>query len=522
MFSRRARIYIALFAAAMTGFAALFSLIGWYLWHQSVVAEEERLQRMAERLGQQAEHTIIDARALLNQLNELSIEACSQQHLDVMQEVAVARPYVRGIGYWRAADRQCGIGFAQNFTPAKASRIYASGIVAWWPGKDTEISGVPLFLMRYGRHDVVIDPRLLMDRSLLENREAGLWVEHLLMVTTPRDAVLPAPSGLKSGLTIDSAEQRVIARFSLGTIFPIDVVVVQPMRDFWQNYLPSILTAGVFGLLVIGLCMFGLMQFSRRKLSLASELKEAIVGGEIKASYQPIVDLHTGRCVGAESLARWTRYNGEVVGPDVFVPLAEESGLLTGLTTAMLTEIVSELGGLLRENPDLSINLNISAQDIESEEFSDVLSKTLLDSGVHPKSIKLEITERALVDSDEARGRISRFRQRGHAIAIDDFGTGYSSLSYLESFEIDALKIDKVFVDAIETHAVTSNVIPHVIDMAKSLELDIIAEGIESRHQADWLSAQGVNLGQGYLFAKPLYADEFIKFYLVDGKRKGG
>jgi sensor c-di-GMP phosphodiesterase-like protein len=126
--------------------------------------------------------------------------------------------------------------------------------------------------------------------------------------------------------------------------------------------------------------------------------------------------------------------------------------------------------------------------------------------------IKLEITERALVNTETSRLLIRDFRQRGHQVAVDDFGTGYSSLSYLQSFELDVLKIDKSFVDAIGTEAATSQVIVHVIEMAKSLGLATIAEGVETRDQLDWLIAHEVAFGQGYLFSHALPAAAFAEF----------
>jgi sensor c-di-GMP phosphodiesterase-like protein len=131
---------------------------------------------------------------------------------------------------------------------------------------------------------------------------------------------------------------------------------------------------------------------------------------------------------------------------------------------------------------------------------------------VSASNLKLEITERAIIDSDDCRARIKALRRLGHPVAVDDFGTGYSSLSYLEKFELDTLKIDKSFVDAIGTDAVTSPVIGHVIDMAKSLKLDIVAEGIETAMQKRWLRAHHVEFGQGFLFSPALPAREFISY----------
>jgi sensor c-di-GMP phosphodiesterase-like protein len=125
-----------------------------------------------------------------------------------------------------------------------------------------------------------------------------------------------------------------------------------------------------------------------------------------------------------------------------------------------------------------------------------------------------------LINSDTSRALIRNFRSLGHQIAVDDFGTGYSSLSYLQSFELDVLKIDKSFVDAIGTEAATSQVIVHVIEMAKSLGLATVAEGVQTPEQVVWLTAHGVTFGQGYLFSKPLSAGDFLEFFRSNQRRR--
>jgi sensor c-di-GMP phosphodiesterase-like protein len=167
---------------------------------------------------------------------------------------------------------------------------------------------------------------------------------------------------------------------------------------------------------------------------------------------------------------------------------------------------------LLRECPDLTIHVNLSPADLGSEAFSEGLLHQLQTAGLPSRTIGLEITERALVNADEARAMIRRLRERGHEVAIDDFGTGFSSLSYLSTFELDTLKIDRSFVDAIGTEAATSNVIVHVIEMAGSLGLRTVAEGVEREDQRRWLLAHGVEFAQGYLFSPPLTAADFISF----------
>ncbi|WP_241505832.1 EAL domain-containing protein [Parahaliea mediterranea] len=528
--ARRERAVLIALLIAMAGVISLITLLGWYLWRESVVAEEQRLGTLAERLGHQAEDALVDARSLLQDLNASPLVRCSPAHIATLQQEAIARPYIRAIGYWQAAERRCGVGFVQGaaLTPPSASRIYDNGVVAWWPSPDTAVGDVELFLMRLGDHDVAIDPRLLLDAGALDDpsagqlpgqeggqessQQAGLWVEGLLMVSVPANARVPAPDTLPPGLTIEGGNGRILARFSLDTVFPMDVVAVQPSRQFVQRYLPSLATASLLGLALVVLWVLVVLRVSRRRLSLTAELRSAIDSGAIDVVYQPIVDLQSGRCVGAEALARWQRAGGEHISPDVFIPLAESGRMITNLTLTLLERVAGELGGLLREQPGFTVNINLSPQDLEDARLPQSLDRVLTDAGLPANALKLEITERALVDSDTSRQLLAELRRRGHQLAVDDFGTGYSSLSYLESFELDTLKLDKAFVDAIETHAVTSSVIIHIIEMAHSLQLNMVAEGIESEHQARWLAANGVQLGQGYLYSRPLPARAFRRY----------
>ena len=520
---RRARILVESSLAGLVGVALLLVVIVWIVWNESVDSEADYAGGLAAALGASTEKTIVDARDLLAGFDALTVERCSPEHLRALRDAAISRPYIRAIGYWQAADRQCGVGFIgdEGLKPARADRIYPTGVVAWWPSKQTEVGGVQLFLMRYGDHDLAIDPRLLLDLGPMRNRQAGLWVEGLRMSAVPWDASLPAPGTVAQGISIDRKRGVVTSHYARNDILPIDVVAIEPIDNFWDRHAPSLaLGAGLALALVAG--WIGLvLRVSRRQLSLATELREALAADRVRVHYQPVIEMKTGRCVGAEALARWERENGEAVGPDVFIPVAEEAGLIQDVTLAVLRTTVREMRKLLTEYPAISINLNLAPDDLRNDRIGVELARALSDANLPPGSLKLEITERALVNSDTSRALIREFRSRGHQVAIDDFGTGYSSLSYLQSFELDVLKIDKSFVEAIGTEAATSQVIVHVIEMAKSLGLDTVAEGVETPAQVQWLLAHGVSYGQGFIFSVPLAAGDFVDYFRANRRIHG-
>ncbi|MDR3389355.1 MAG: EAL domain-containing protein [Rudaea sp.] len=511
---RRGKIILTSALAALAGMAMLFASIAWVLWRESVASEEVYGRNLAASLGASTERIFLDARDMLMALDKVQAVPCSGEHLRLMQEAAIARPYIRAIGYWRATERLCGVGVlpSEGLKPAHADRIYDSGLIAWWPSPQTAIGGVQLFLMRFGDHDVVIDPRLLLDLGSTQNRQAVLWVENLRMSATPWDVALPTPDSLPMGVTLDRKDGTVVSRYSDNKILPIDVVAMEPIDNFWSRHARMLATGGIVGVLLVAAWFYVFLRFYRYRLSLAAELREALEAGQIQAHYQPVMELKSGRCVGAEALARWQREDGEWVSPALFIPVAEKEGMIQDVTLAMLKIVIRDMQAVLTGFLGISININLAPDDLKNDRVGRELMASLAAAALSPHTIKLEITERALVNSDTSRSLIREFRQRGHQVAIDDFGTGYSSLSYLQSFELDVLKIDKSFVDAIGTEAATSQVIVHVIEMAKSLGLTTVAEGVETRDQLDWLIAHDVPFGQGYLFSHALPAAAFGEF----------
>ncbi len=510
---RREKILIGAVLVGLLGVAGLLGSMGWLLWQESVASEADYAGGLAATLGERTERTILDVRDMLAGFDKLDAARCSAAHLEALQNAAVSRAYIRGIGYWQAAERLCGVGFLppQGLKPPHADRIFDNGVVAWWPSAQTEVGGVQLFLMRYGDHDVAIDPRLLLDLPSTPDRRATLWVDNLRLSAIPWDAQLPLPDALPVGVKVERERGQVTSHFARKTVLPIDVVAQEPIGNFWSRHGATLLIGSVLGLLFIAAWIDIILRISRRELRPATELRRALAAGRISVQYQPVIDLRSSRCVGAEALARWQRGKGQWVSPNVFIPVAEEAGLIQDLTSAVLRTVIADLRRIA-ETGRISINLNLSHDDLKNERIGEELAASLKQARLPPQAIKLEITERALINSDTARALIRRFRERGHQIAVDDFGTGYSSLSYLQSFELDVLKIDKSFVDAIGTGAATGEVIVHVIEMAKSLGLEVVAEGVQTLEQVRWLVDHGVAYGQGYLFSKPLPVDDFIEF----------
>jgi sensor c-di-GMP phosphodiesterase-like protein len=210
--------------------------------------------------------------------------------------------------------------------------------------------------------------------------------------------------------------------------------------------------------------------------------------------------------VGAEALVRWKRGN-TVISPASFIPLAEESGVISLITENVMDIVSRDLPRLVELDPKFRVAINFSATDLKSDLTIDKLMGLLRKSGASSQNLIVEATEHGLISGPETCKVVATIREAGFRVAIDDFGTGYSSLSCLQSLGLDFLKIDKSFVDNIGTDGVTSEVVLHIIEIARSLRLRIVAEGVETEAQAAFLKKRNVEFAQGWLFGRPMTID---------------
>jgi EAL domain-containing protein (putative c-di-GMP-specific phosphodiesterase class I) len=226
--------------------------------------------------------------------------------------------------------------------------------------------------------------------------------------------------------------------------------------------------------------------------------------------YQPKVDVANGRVVGAEALMRWQR-DGELVPPSEFISVAEESGLIVTITEWALAEVCRQMAAWDAQGlPPVPVSVNISSRHVQRANVMVPVERELAAWGLPAERLELELTETVLMQNIDAGLPLLRaLKDLGVSVSIDDFGTGYSSLSYLKRLPIDTLKIDRSFVRELGASADGEAIVAAIIAMSRSLKLRVVAEGVETDAQMRWLHAQGCDLMQGYLFARPVPAEQF-------------
>lgn len=254
-------------------------------------------------------------------------------------------------------------------------------------------------------------------------------------------------------------------------------------------------------------------QSAMERFNMELQLRRALERNQFEMVYQPQVSLQTGKIIGAEALVRWQHPELGTVSPAKFIPLAEETGLVTQIGEWVLRESARQAAEWVAQGLGLqSISVNVSGVQVQRSNFPDVVFGILVETGCEPELLELEITESIVMNNTEnVISTFNRIKQTGVRLAIDDFGTGYSSLSYLKRLPLDKLKIDQSFVRDITQDADDRAIAGAVIALARSLELTVIAEGVEKREQQDMLKQMGCDDGQGYLYGKPVNAEVFKK-----------
>ncbi|PDQ22172.1 hypothetical protein CN311_05135 [Mesorhizobium sanjuanii] len=508
----RPRIIVTAVVLALLGAIVPIVAMFHFSWVLAVQEEHDRLALFANLAIARADISLRDATDALREIDRFASDRCSDGHIARMRQLTINTRAIEEMGYFENGLLKCTSWGSTEGSVAQTAPDFTTrdGVAVTARMRPLANHDHPLMALRYKDHNVLVDPVRFVDVIVDPGTQLALATNQGILLGTLNgpdsariDKIIAGP-----GKGLDDGHLFATARGADWT-----AVASEPESQIVDSVRRQRLLLLPLGAFIAAFAIGTVVWLSRRRLSPLRELQIAVRKREFIVHYQPIVELRTGRCIGAEALVRWRRPDGSLVRPDLFIPLAEESGLIAAITDQVVAHVVLDLNRLLVANRSLHIAINLSPADVETARILPVIEKALQHTGIRPRQIWLEATERGFVNIDSARSTLIRARELGHSVAIDDFGTGYSSLSHLEGLPLDALKIDKSFIDTIATNSATSSVTPHIIDMAKTLKLKIVAEGVETQAQADYLLERDVDFGQGWLFAKPMPAAEFIAYY---------
>jgi len=499
-------------ATAVLAAVLPMALMTWLSWQQATGVEQRELERTTERALRRADLAYAQARDALLFMGTTRLPPCSDAHIRLMQSRVVVTSSVDQIGYFENGVMRC-----NSWGPVAApillgtpDHVTADGIGMRLDVNPRASYGRRMLSLRLGDYDALMDPGHFV--NLIDDPEVRV------AIATP-DGRLIAEQGVDDPALLETLLRDPRTGMDERTLYASArndqwlAIATAPRTQLRTTFVQQFWLFFPLSALLALACVAASVWLSRRRLSLAGELAKALRNDELHIEYQPLIELETGACVGAEALVRWTRPDGSQVRPDLFIPVAEDSGQILAITDVVIDKVIAELRELLLEDRSVHVAINLAPEDMMSGRALKVLAGKLAGTGISNQQIWLEATERGFMDIDRARAVISSARHAGYRVAIDDFGVGYSSLQYLQQLPLDALKIDKAFIDAIGTDSATSPVIGHIIDMARTLGLQIVAEGVETEEQLAFLHARQVDYGQGWLFSRALPHEAFIAFH---------
>lgn len=486
----------------------------WFAQLRAVSETRNQLRSFAQLALDKTELVIHQVDLARNAAEHYQGNVCSPAHRQYMLNIVRGRLYIADLIYAEGREFRC----STVLTPATAYTIPHANYtrkpdVAIYYFRDTPFfAGYKMTYMQRGNYVVVVNP--LSYSEVMSTDHSLAWgifdtvTNAFFSVSENADKnLLKTLTGDKETTFQEDGRFYTIVHSEKRPVAAIVSTTNQRFYDVLYHEATLTLPLGMICSVII------LLVWSRTRRELNSPgrlLHRALNNRQLCVHYQPIIDIKNNECVGAEALLRWPGFSGPVMSPAEFIPLAEKEGMIERITDYVVEEVFNDLGHFLASRPHLYVTINLSASDFHSSRLIAMISDKARHYSVRAQQIKIEVTERGFIDVPKTTPVIQAFRQAGYEVAIDDFGTGYSNLHNLYSLNVDILKIDKTFIDTLTTNSTSHLIAEHIIEMAQSLRLKIIAEGVETAEQVAWLHKRGVQYCQGWHFAKAMPPHEFM------------
>ena len=502
-----------LFAIVVGGVLAGGPFIAFNLWLDNVIERQgqSEVSTAARRAIALAEARVRDAIGTLDTLAVAGVSSCDQQDMEAMRRAAFSTIPVKEIAV---------IG------PDGKTLCNHLGLP---PGEREVVSSEPLVGAGGYRLDTISLPggermvRLRRDVGSAHNSISALVPTVLFLpqvstgggpfsgyarIVTAQGATI----GEAGGRTADSESANFSANIRSNK-FGFEVEVLSPRARIEAEHADlkwfGLFAAGIIMMIVTGFVVLTPRRAPRNPIT---DIERALEAGEFIPYYQPVVDIRSGQLRGAEVLVRWRKPDGTLVLPGSFIPLMEQSDLIDDLTRRLMRKVCAEVGPALGRRPDLRISFNFAGKLFSEPSIVNDVRNIFVDSPIKFSQVVLEVTERDPIENfTETRQTIAALQGLGVRIAIDDVGTGHSGLSYMLKLGVDIIKIDKMFVDAIGTDRNSTTIVETLVDLARNMRMDVVAEGVENFEQVMHLRTLGVRAAQGYVFAPPLPGSSFLQ-----------
>jgi sensor c-di-GMP phosphodiesterase-like protein len=446
----------------------------------------------------------------LNDLAARGVDSCKPAHLDALRQSLFVSPPIKELAV-----------IGPN------GQVQCTDVGTTFPRREIVASAAT------SNPDIMLDVVNLVDRG-----ERMLRVRRLAAKGKPALAASLSPSlllpqiGPEGGPFPGTARMTLADGTVIGTVTGADsggddqIVGRQRSERFGPIVTVTMARHGVvanyddlrrIGMVVTGLIAFVILMCAvivplRQRQNPMHEIERALAADEFVPYYQPIVDITSGAVLGAEVLVRWRKPDGTVVGPGAFIPLMESTGLIIDLTRSLMRRVCEEAGPTLGRRPGMYVAFNIAPRHFENSIILNDVGSIFEGSRIRLSQLVLEVTERYQIDDLAATRRvIAALQALGCRVAMDDVGTGHNGLSHILKLGVDIIKIDKMFVDAIGTERHSQTIVATLVDLARNLRMQIVAEGVENFEQVVYLREHGISSVQGFVFAPPLPGSAFLQ-----------
>ncbi|KAA1051093.1 EAL domain-containing protein [Pseudocitrobacter sp. 73] len=488
------------FRIITTLFCVLTILVGGAVltWFQVIGGELEQTSALAKKTVQKIDSLLNASRQAATKAHPLLSQPCTTQTRTELERLVVSVPHIRIINLYKEKTLFC-----SSYNDANAINMNYAAHTA------QELTIIDDKTISPG--DKVIVLQTAYPEGMITSSFSGQWLSEVLeLLSNQRPLTLHIGDTVmrQNAKTVpnDNARHVIVQsdKFPYSVDYPAwkTVPVSLYLQQGWLSLLLTLCLA-----LIVGVVLW---QHILHHPTLYENLERAIAEGEIVPWYQPVIHSGSGKFYGVEVLARWVTPSGEIISPDSFIPLAEESGLIVPLTRKLMALAGDELPSLLETRPlPFHVSFNFTASHIQTPNFIDECRAFLKRFPENSIRLTAEITEREPFEKvNELKETLIFLESRSVTIALDDFGTGYSNLNLLTGLPVGLIKIDKLFVNGISSATDSTKLIDCVIDMAKSLGMKIIVEGVETEYQVAYLTHKQVDYFQGYYFSKPLPVNE--------------